>query len=31
MRAYEGSLNGDNTTIVLSPDSDFFQYFDNAQ
>jgi len=30
MRAYEGSLNGDNTTIVLSPDSDFFQYFDSA-
>ena len=31
MRAYEGALGGDNTTIVLSPDSDFFRYFDNAQ
>lgn len=31
MRAYEGALGGDNTTIVLSPDSDFFRYFDSAQ
>ena len=28
MRAYEGSLKGDNSTIVLSPDSDFFRYFE---
>jgi membrane protease subunit HflC len=31
MRAYEGSLNGDNTTVVLSPDSEFFEYFDSDQ
>jgi membrane protease subunit HflC len=31
MRAYEGSLGGDNTTVVLSPDSDFFQYFGTDQ
>lgn len=31
MRAYEGSLGGDNTTVVLSPDSDFFQYFGAEQ
>ena len=27
MQAYEGSLADDNTTLVLSPDSDFFKYF----
>jgi membrane protease subunit HflC len=30
MRAYEGSLKGDNSTIVLSPNSDFFRYFENG-
>lgn len=27
MQAYEGSLADDQTTLVLSPDSDFFKYF----
>lgn len=27
LRAYEASLQGANTTIVLSPDSEFFRYF----
>jgi membrane protease subunit HflC len=27
MTAYESSLKGDNTTVILSPDSDFFRYF----
>lgn len=27
MEAYEGSLADDQTTLVLSPDSDFFKYF----
>ena len=27
MQAYELSLGGDNTTMVLSPDSDFFRFF----
>jgi modulator of FtsH protease HflC len=27
MNAYQSSLKGDNTTVILSPDSDFFQYF----
>lgn len=27
LRAYEASLQGTNTTIVLSPDSEFFRYF----
>ena len=31
MRAYEGALSGDNTTVVLSPDSEFFQYFNADQ
>jgi membrane protease subunit HflC len=30
MRAYEAALKGDNTTIVLSPDSDFFRYFESG-
>lgn len=29
MQAYEAGLKGDNTTLVLSPDSDFFRYFGN--
>lgn len=31
MRAYEGALGGDNTTVVISPDSEFFQYFGTDQ
>jgi membrane protease subunit HflC len=27
MNAYQSSLKGDNTTVILSPDSDFFRYF----
>lgn len=27
MDAYAASLKGDNTTVILSPDSDFFRYF----
>lgn len=27
MNAYQSALKGDNTTVVLSPDSDFFRYF----
>ena len=27
MEAYEGSFADDQTTLVLSPDSDFFKYF----
>ena len=27
MSAYQTSLKGDNTTVILSPDSDFFRYF----
>lgn len=27
MNAYSASLKGDNTTVILSPDSDFFRYF----
>lgn len=27
MQAYEAGLKGENTTLVLSPDSDFFRYF----
>ena len=27
MTSYQQSLKGDNTTVVLSPDSDFFRYF----
>lgn len=29
MQAYEAGLKGENTTLVLSPDSDFFRYFGN--
>jgi len=27
MNAYQSALKGDNTTVILSPDSDFFRYF----
>jgi membrane protease subunit HflC len=27
MTTYQSSLRGDNTTVILSPDSDFFRYF----
>ena len=27
MTAYQSSLKGDNTTVILSPDSEFFRYF----
>ena len=30
MQAYEDSLKGDNTTVVLSPDSEFFRYFEKG-
>jgi membrane protease subunit HflC len=30
MRAYEASLKGENSTIVLSPNSDFFRYFEQG-
>ncbi|MCE9650815.1 MAG: protease modulator HflC [Parvibaculum sp.] len=29
MQAYEKSLKGDNTTMVMAPDSEFFRYFGN--
>jgi modulator of FtsH protease HflC len=29
MNAYQASLKGDNTTVILSPDSEFFRYFGN--
>jgi membrane protease subunit HflC len=31
MKAYEDALAGDNTTVVLSPDSEFFRYFGSDQ
>ena len=31
MKAYETALSGDNTTVVLSPDSEFFHYFGDDQ
>ncbi len=31
LQAYEESLSGDNTTMVLSPDSPFFRYFQKGQ
>ncbi|MCZ6774000.1 MAG: protease modulator HflC [Proteobacteria bacterium] len=31
MKAYETALGGDNTTVVLSPDSEFFRYFGSDQ
>jgi membrane protease subunit HflC len=30
MRAYEAALKGSNTTVVLSPNSEFFRYFENG-
>ncbi|MGB3810548.1 MAG: protease modulator HflC [Parvibaculum sp.] len=30
MQAYEKGLKGDNTTMVVSPNSEFFRYFGNA-
>ncbi|MBU6472625.1 MAG: protease modulator HflC [Alphaproteobacteria bacterium] len=30
MKAYQDALPGDNTTLVLSPDSDFFRYFGSS-
>lgn len=30
MDAYKGALKGNNTTVVLSPDSDFFRYFQHG-
>jgi len=30
MQAYEGALKGDDTRFLLSPNSQFFQYFNNA-
>lgn len=30
MQAYEGALQADDTRLLLSPDSEFFQYFKNA-
>ena len=30
MQAYQEAFPGDNTTLVLSPDSDFFRYFDGS-
>jgi membrane protease subunit HflC len=31
MKAYEDALGGDSTTVVLSPDSEFFSYFGSDQ
>ena len=31
MTAYEQALDGQNSTLVLSPDSDFFKFFGNAE
>jgi len=31
MQAYETGLKGDSTTMILSPDSDFFRYFGDQQ
>ncbi len=31
LRAYEQSMSGDNTTMVISPDSPFFKYFRQGQ
>jgi membrane protease subunit HflC len=30
MNAYQSSLKGDNTTVILSPDSEFFRYFGSS-
>lgn len=31
LQAYEQSMSGDNTTMVLSPDNPFFKYFEKGQ
>ena len=31
LRAYEGALSGNNTTMVITPDSPFFRYFRKGQ
>ncbi len=31
LRAYEGALSGNNTTMVITPDSPFFKYFRKGQ
>ena len=31
LKAYEQSMNGDNTTMVITPDSPFFRYFRKGQ
>jgi membrane protease subunit HflC len=31
LKAYEQSMNGSNTTMVITPDSPFFKYFRNGQ
>lgn len=31
LKAYEGSMSGSNTTMVISPDSPFFKYFQKGQ
>jgi membrane protease subunit HflC len=31
MQAYRESLSGDNTTMILAPDGDFFRYFKDSQ
>ena len=31
LKAYEQSMTGNNTTMVISPDSPFFKYFQNGQ
>jgi membrane protease subunit HflC len=31
MQAYMESLNKNDTTMILSPESDFFRYFGNSQ
>jgi modulator of FtsH protease HflC len=30
MNAYQSSLKGENTTVILSPDSEFFRYFNGG-
>jgi modulator of FtsH protease HflC len=30
MQAYQDALPGNNTTVILSPDSDFFKYFGHS-
>ena len=30
MQAYDGALASGDTTLILSPDSDFFRYYNNG-